>query len=345
MISDTLLRHLKTHRTRHRRQGPPQTRSHVDNENDHPQTLAGDVTLQDPDTGVGAKHPPGDPDLGPKDATLGLTLDPRPQECTMAPPTFDQTQTRVTDSHAAIVSPEQTIRDQTSDQSLLFQFGSSTTAGQDAGFPAYETTVGYQSLVDNPLFSDNFMHFDATNWLLDEHLVDFGLGDLMWNEPLYGNDGSNMRPQSSVMSKGRNDIPTVIDMRKMWYNHPRRTLDTFNVRDEAMAPHGNTTTGKDIDETYRNHMNDELSPPSRDEPLPSIDFLVITCLPSRLSFTSNPDHRISVSTYSSPASTLACPWYMHQLLDQAKITFSWSLPCAVLAPPPCHQMWLLVWGL
>lgn len=287
MTSDTLLRHLKTHRTRHRRQGPPQTKSLVDIHNDHPQTLAGDVTSQDPDTGVGAKHPPGDPNLGPKDAILEITLDPRPQECIMAPPTFDQTQTRGAVSHAAIFSPEQTIRDQTSDQPLPFQFGSSTTAGQDTEFPVYETTAGYQSLVDNPLFSDNFMHFDATNWLLDEHLVDFGLGDLIWNEPLHGNDGSNMRPQSSAIAKGRNDIPAVLDIRRMWYNHPRATLDTFNVRDEAMVPHSNTTTAKDIDETYRNHMNDELSPALRDEPLPSIDFLVITYLLSRLSFMSD----------------------------------------------------------
>jgi hypothetical protein len=169
------------------------------------------------------------------------------------------------------------------DRSSTLVPGSPTLARPDFdAFSHDETAAEHRSLIEHPPSADAPLQFDPSNWLLDEDLVDFGLGDA-WNELRY-TDNSTSWPRSTLATERANQLPAVSDLRQVWYNQPRRTLHSLHHDDEHENREPSATTLRsDIDETYRTHMVEELCISPRRGPLPSLDFMVTPSSPAQTS--------------------------------------------------------------
>lgn len=180
---------------------------------------------------------------------------------------------------------------------------------------AASTDMGINTdMLTGPQFSDlddSAVHFDTTNWLLDENFVDlFDPGNMTWNETRSPNHHPSrpLSPSSSLDNQTRK-CPVALDLRHIWYVQARNTIEELHDRSEGRARGQRfTTSGRDIDELYLTNIVEELGKPPRQDPLPSIDFLVphSSPIPCRLSDLTMIG-RILVYSYSLPAAILPYP--------------------------------------
>ena len=233
MSSDTLLRHMKTHRARHNVAGPHSVGGWGNMDSN--QRLNSRAAMSD-DTSMilGSTL---DSDLDLEDATLGLT---------------------------------ETAHNR---RSVLLQDHSTTTRPNSDVFSGDQVMINDHATMNVPTAGDQLLNLDFSNWLLDENLVDLGLGE-SWIEPVSANERSQPMPPPMAPAEQCDKPPVVPDLRPIWYNQPRRTVDSLHDDYEGTKRQHTTTFRRDIDDTYRTHMVKELCTPLPNDPLPSLDFLV-----------------------------------------------------------------------
>lgn len=125
----------------------------------------------------------------------------------------------------------------------------------------------------DPLFG-----FDSAKWLIE---YDF-LNALDCPSPYsmsYETQNLDHDPKTALSyhhSAGEsNAAPSIIDLRHMWYIQISTTDVELETGSGTTAPsHSAISLGNDVDDIYRANMTCQLRPPLRDEPLPSISFLV-----------------------------------------------------------------------
>ncbi|KIX06620.1 uncharacterized protein Z518_04596 [Rhinocladiella mackenziei CBS 650.93] len=218
--------------------------------------------------------PPLGSDFQPDDATFDLNIAGARGPRIMETSSFQFSEhERIAGSTSTVTNPGRQLLGGVFDRGSALM--STTTASTDSRinpgvFPRDQYRNLNDSTVDYTAFADPLLHFDATNWLLDENFVDIGIGQLTRNDP--PTDRSNPRPQPLPSIKESNNPPAVLDLRHMWYVQTRRTVDGL-YHDYEGTGRQIVNSLRDIDEIYRTNMVEELRAPLRNEPLPSIDFL------------------------------------------------------------------------
>jgi hypothetical protein len=162
--------------------------------------------------------------------------------------------------------------------------------------------------IDPVSFVQSFGGIDSTNWLLED---DFDISvfdnlNAFQTPDLQGvfttdTDEQSMAPERPQLVIKRS-MPHILDLRHHWYTQVPLMASGFAAGSGAMTPRDpGEDLGENIDETYRAKLASKLRPPLRDEPLPTIEFMVRSeiCL---LYVSDNP-LRISASTFSSLVST------------------------------------------
>jgi hypothetical protein len=111
-------------------------------------------------------------------------------------------------------------------------------------------------------FAGPDFEFDSTNWLLEDSFLDI------------------LEPKSPRSMPGQvypvlesNPIPSVRDLRDIWYVQVWKPDQGHATAFDMTIPRQGNSLREDIDETYRANMATDLSPPVRNDPLPSIDLL------------------------------------------------------------------------
>lgn len=140
-------------------------------------------------------------------------------------------------------------------------------------------------------FVQSLWGIDSANWLLEDGF-DISVFDNLNYFPtpeLEGvfttdTDEQSMAPQGPL-SAARRSIPHVLDLRHHWYTQVPLMASGFAAGSRAMTPHDPGDERENIDETYRAKLASKLRPPLRDEPLPTIEFMV--CSYIRFSSVSN----------------------------------------------------------
>lgn len=189
---------------------------------------------------------------------------------------------------AAVLDPDFDLEDATLDltvaganrESALLSEASASARAEPDIFSSEQAMGEDPPRMENAVLGGSLLHFDPSNWFLDENLVDLGLGET-WNEPQSADYWSPLRLQTLSAADLINQTPNVLDLQQIWYNHARRTIDSLHDDYETTRRPDAATLRRDtsIDETYRTHMVEELSPRVRNEPLPSLEFLVLRRIP------------------------------------------------------------------
>ena len=136
-----------------------------------------------------------------------------------------------------------------------------------------------ESATDDSALVDPLLYFDATNWLLDENFVDIESWDLNWYESRRLTVRPHLKSTSLSFAKESNNPPKVLDLRRMWYIKIQTLVDHLHDDGAGTGRQAVNALRRDIDETYHTKMVEELRTPLRNEPLPSIDFLVFDMFP------------------------------------------------------------------
>lgn len=262
-----------------------------------------------------------------EDATFDLTIGGGHEQSIVATSSLHVAQPeKITRSSSPITNSEQESLSGIFNRGSTLQPTATTSVDSRTNpdiFPHHQITNMYGSAIDNALFADHQLHFDATSLVLDEGVFDIGGREFASNEPRNLNDWAYLRSQSLAVGKESNKPPTVLDLWQMWYIQIWSTVD--DLYDDYNGETGGQvvdTPRKDLDETYRTTMVEELCIPLRNEPLPPIDFLVVDNSP--VDYTSNEFLRIFVYIYSSPVSMLHYLLYITLPSGRAGTTFCWS---------------------
>ncbi|EXJ55056.1 uncharacterized protein A1O5_12795 [Cladophialophora psammophila CBS 110553] len=139
--------------------------------------------------------------------------------------------------------------------------------------PTAEMLTTRDFAIDVSPLADHLLHFDATNWLLDENFVDVGSGDFNWNEPRDIHDQPTSTLSHLPSARENNNSPAVLDLGPVWYVQVHSTVHDVPDDNHRVGRQVIDAMRGEIDEMYRTNMDEELRAPLRNDPLPSIDFL------------------------------------------------------------------------
>lgn len=135
--------------------------------------------------------------------------------------------------------------------------------------------------IDPGSFVQSFGGIDSTNWFLEDDfdvsifdkLNPFQTPDLQGVFTIDA-DEQSMAPERPPPVIKRS-MPHVLDLRHHWYTQVPLMASGFAAGSGAMTPHDpGEDLGENIDEIYRAKLASKLRPPLRDEPLPTIEFMV-----------------------------------------------------------------------
>lgn len=165
-----------------------------------------------------------------------------------------------------------------SDQDVGFTstVAESIEASWNRSILASENDAGLdESMMDGATFADALVQFDASNWLLDEDFINLSGDDLLFGANRISSDLIYQRPAATNSTKDGNLAPKVLDLRRMWHVQTRSALVDLDYDPDDTGKPPSAARGRDIDELYHNQLTEGLRPPLRNEPLPSIDILVM----------------------------------------------------------------------
>ncbi|KIW86609.1 uncharacterized protein Z519_12793 [Cladophialophora bantiana CBS 173.52] len=139
--------------------------------------------------------------------------------------------------------------------------------------PTADMLTAHDFSINVSPLADHLLHFDATNWLLDENFVDVGGGDFNWNEPHDIHDQPSSGLSHLPFARENNNSPAVLDLGPVWYVQVHSTVHDIPDDSHGVGRQVINAMRGEIDEIYRTNMDEELRAPLRNDPLPSIDFL------------------------------------------------------------------------
>lgn len=148
------------------------------------------------------------------------------------------------------------------------------SSADSAVFPPHTMSNVEDSPGGEDTFAASLLQFDPTNWLLDETFVDLGGMDFLWNDASNTYDATHSNSSSVSMTSPACNPPAVLDLQQLWYNQVPNTVEELYCKPERSGRQAIDPQRRDIDEMYRTNMAEELSRSLRNEPLPTIDFLV-----------------------------------------------------------------------
>jgi hypothetical protein len=132
--------------------------------------------------------------------------------------------------------------------------------------PILQQDLGPESLLDVEPYDDTYLGFDTSQWLLESDFLN-GLEDLQQ---------SHFEPRDERLP----DVPRLHDLSEIWYVPVTERVGPLVQCDPDSSTQDNRHR-ETIDEAYRANLASRLVPSIRDEPLPSIAFLVSTSDVSR----------------------------------------------------------------
>lgn len=128
-----------------------------------------------------------------------------------------------------------------------------------------------------PTFSGT--DFDATDWLLDESMLEDENGDMIFGGTTQAITQTLPPALTILRPHNVNETnPAVQDLRRVWHVSTPVSLDDRRSSRESTQVNATQPPQDDIDEIYRTRMAQQLHTISLDTSLPSIDFLVCTCI-------------------------------------------------------------------
>lgn len=172
----------------------------------------------------------------------------------------------------------------------------SSTSGVSTMHEAKRVTISLQQDVETggcqesgKAFTNQIETLDSTSWLLghdfDLSAFDFSGFDCSLNGAENLSEYPEVATVGSQLAGICESAPKVLDLRTIWYTQIRSMGSEYGVRSGSATPREPDATSRtSIDEVYRIDMANTLRPPLRDEPLPSIDFLVSRCFQLKVKF-------------------------------------------------------------
>jgi len=129
-------------------------------------------------------------------------------------------------------------------------------------------------------FVQSLWGIDSAHWLLEDDF-DISVFDNLNYFPTPGLEVvfTTDTEEQSIATQGtlsavRRPMPRVLDLRNHWYTQVPLMASGFAAGSRAMTPRDPGDDSENIDETYRAKLASKLRPPLRDEPLPTIEFMV-----------------------------------------------------------------------
>jgi hypothetical protein len=185
---------------------------------------------------------------------------------------------------------DQPISITTGFQGASNNYGSDTFRDVTQGIPSVSATGTTEGAftsqtgdVCSPLRTEAFAsHFEGLNpvdWLLGDDF-DLTAFDFVENGNVLEDSRAFTRHTEELGQDTRrtsdvHTLPRLLDLRPIWYTQIRSIDTEYGASSGSVTPNNaGNPVGDSIDEVYRMNMAKRLRIPLRDEPLPSIDFLV-----------------------------------------------------------------------
>lgn len=162
-------------------------------------------------------------------------------------------------------------------------FSDVITPSQNIDLSLLQAPADHSNRIDfDPVpFAQSFDGIDSAHWLLEDDF-DISVFDNLFSfhTPNLDNAlGPDIDQQSIVPQRAppvvRRSMPKILDLRHQWYTHVPLMASCFAASSRPMTPGDSREDhAEDIDESYRAKLAVKLRPPQRDEPLPTIEFMV-----------------------------------------------------------------------
>lgn len=184
--------------------------------------------------------------------------------------------------HTTAVSHE-SIQQRVSERAVFPDTVPSSVPSQDIDLSLLQVSEAHTNGLDfDPIsFVQSLDGLDSTNWLLEDQFdlsIFDNLNPLQTSEldRVLSNDTGEppLAPQRAPQLTKRS-MPNVSDLRHHWYTQIPLMASGFSIGSRPMTPGDvREDRGEDIDESYRAKLASKLRFPERNEPLPTIEFMV-----------------------------------------------------------------------